>query len=359
MINSSFWMTRVKDLSAYGGDCISEYSVMKATQTIPLVNQVYFNNYQLKLSKEKAYYKNIDEIREAYRDIDSEVDVIHCRGIDPFEVIRKETDKPITFFGGITEKEPSKAGKKVDRDRMMRADAVDVFSPSWKDWIVKDYKVPEDRVHVIPQAVDHTKFKPLDAQAIRDRYDCDILLGYVGSTQETYLRVEMNTLLNKLIRHNKSVMLVIMTYDLHKNKFMMLDREVLPHVMVHSVDHDEMPLYYNAFDITLCLGSAPYAGNMKELECQACGSPTVAFDMPNRRHRFGDDYPYLSKMKKFQGLRMLEKSYDEKDLVDKITYLMDNESERKNIGKKMVEHSKKFSYKAVGKEIMKMYRGML
>lgn len=359
MINSNFWMARVKDISEHGGDCISELSVMKACKTIPLVNQVYFNNYQVRLSKEKAFYKNVNEIRDAYRSIDSEVDMIHCRGIEPFEVIRKETDKPIVFFGGTTEKEPSKAGIKIDRDRMLKADAVEVFSPSWRDWIIKDYKVPKAKVHVIPQAVDHNVFKPLDAQAIRDRYDCDILLGYVGSTQETYLRVDMNKLMNRLIRHNKSVMLVIMTYDLQRNKYMVLDREVLPHVMVHSVPHDEMPMYYNAFDITLCLGSAPYAGNMKELECQACGSPTVAFDMPNRRHRFGAKYPYLSKMNKFKGLRMLDKSYSEDDLVDKITYLMDNPSERKKIGKKMVRNSKKFSYKAVGRKIMKMYRGML
>ena len=140
MINSSFWMTRVKDISAYGGDCISELSVMKACQSIPLVNQVYFNDYPLRLSKEKSYYNSLTEIADAWRRVQNEVDVIHTRGIEPFEVIRARTRKPMVLLGGVTEKEPTKDGIKIDSKRMMKADALEVFAPCWRKWFSLERK---------------------------------------------------------------------------------------------------------------------------------------------------------------------------------------------------------------------------
>jgi len=348
MLNVNYWMTNVKHISDYGGDCISEIMEMRACQSIPLVNELYYNTEPFHIYPAKTYYPNKEATGDAWEEVKNNVDVLHIRGIDPFRTIRPRTNKPIIYFGSPLEK-----------DAFEQSDAVEVFAPCWKQWLVEDYAVPEDKIYVIPQAVDTDVFKKMDARSLRDRYDCDILLGYVGSTQQTYLRVYLNKLMKRLLKHNPRTHLVILTYELQKNKYLLFDDATMGHVSVHSVPHDEIPMWYNAFDIVLCLGTAPYAGNMKEVECQACECPTVAFNLDNRRYRFGEDYPYLAKIKKFKGLRMENPDYNETDLVRKITYLMDNPKERDLIGKRNRVQAEKFSIRNVGKMIMKMYGEIL
>lgn len=358
MINVNYWMTNVKQISQYGGDCISEIMEMKACESIPYVNKLYYNTEPLKVYPQKSHYPNKQATADAFQTIKKEVDVVHVRGIDPFRSIRPLTNKPIIYFGSP-----------LEPDAFKKADAIEVFAPSWKQWMIDGYQATDgtthkadgDKIYTIPQAIDTDRFKKMNADKIRDLYDCDVLLGYVGSTQQTYLRVYLNKLMKKLIKHNKKTRLVILTYSLEKNNYLLFDKETLKHVTVHSVDHTEIPLWYNAFDITLCLGTAPFAGNMKEVECQACESPTVAFDMPNRRYRFGEDYQHLAKMKKKKKTDppMMNPEYIEADLVRKIEYLMDNPGEHNKIGKRNRIQAEKFSVKNVGRMIMKMYGDIL
>lgn len=332
-------------VSEYGGDAISELNEMYACRTIPVVNTVYFGGTPLKTSDEKRYFKNYEEMVENFKALEPELDIIHVRGIEPFRAFRPLTKKPIIYFGSP-----------LEQDAFDTADAVEVFAPCWKAWLERDYHIPKERVFTIPQAIDLDMFRPgLDASGLRADLGGNPILGYVGSTQETYMRVDLENMVRRLLPSYPDLKLVILTQSVERNKFMKFSDEVEKHIIIRNVPHTDIPRYYNAFDVTLCLGSAPYAGNLKEIECQACGSPAVAFNVENRQYRFGYNYPYLSSINYLQGLRMDYEGYDKADLVKKIVALLRNPEERKRVGLRNRENVKRFSMENVGRMLEELY----
>ena len=80
------------------------------------------------------------------------------------------------------------------------------------------------------------------------------------------------------------------------------------------------------------------------LESFACGKPVVASDVGGVKYIVDD---------KVDGL--LIKPKDKQDLIDKISYLLENEDVRKKMGKNAIKKAKGLSWNKSAKEIIKIY----
>lgn len=353
MINVGYWMTRVREIAEVGGDCISEINEVRAVASIPLVNQAYYaNKIFTGPAKTIRYFKNADDIRNVFLTIKDDMDVLHIRGNEPFHAIRPYTSSPIIFFGSP-----------MDEKAYAECQAVEVFAPCWRQWLIEDYNIPPEKIFTIPQAVDLNVFRPMDVAELKKQYGCSHILGYVGSTQETYLRVDLNRYFGAILDRYPDTLFMICTQSMEKNKYLRFCQRVLDRVLIHNVPWDDIPKYYNMFDVCLCLGTAPYAGNMKEVEAQACGTPVIAFNLENRQYRMWMGHPGLVDienlpdymLRKNPKLRMENPDYNMTDLINRTLAFMDNEQLRKDTIAKQLENVQRFSIENVGKMIEDMY----
>ena len=169
-----------------------------------------------------------------------------------------------------------------------RATAVSTVSEHSKRDMARFYRIPPDRVHVVPEGVDTRVFRPLaDREAVRrwtaTRCGADgPFLAYVGKPTE---RRRLTPLLHAYAGLKREGAmphkLLIAGADLPGTspfRRVIAELGIERDVVVRGyVSPDEMPLLYNAIDLLLYPSS--YEGfGMPVLEAMACGTPVIALD---------------------------------------------------------------------------------
>jgi glycosyltransferase involved in cell wall biosynthesis len=169
-----------------------------------------------------------------------------------------------------------------------RASIVSTVSTCSKEDMVKYYGLSPSRIHVIPEGVDTTRFKPFRNDERVKRWRDDVVgtsqpfILYVGKPTE---RRNLSSLVRAvaLLRRKKKVphKLVIVGADLPgtSNFRQVIEEEKLGEhvVVVGHVGHDDLPLIYNAADVLVYPSS--YEGfGMPVLEAMACGTPVIALN---------------------------------------------------------------------------------
>ena len=171
----------------------------------------------------------------------------------------------------------------VEREAMATADRVIAFSGHERDAMVRLYGADADRITLVPCGVDLAKFRPLDQKEVRKQ------LGLNGEKVLLYVgRIEPLKGLDLLVETaaqmdaGEEVRMVVVGGDANGEKNMDRVRELAKHRQVDGiidfvgrVDHDELPLYYNAADV--CVVPSFYESfGLVALESMACGTPVVA-----------------------------------------------------------------------------------
>ena len=172
----------------------------------------------------------------------------------------------------------------VEREAMLSADRIIAFSPHERDAMARLYGADPSRVMLAPCGVDLTKFRPLDQKEARERLGLngEKLLLYVG-------RVEPLKGLDLLVEAaaqmeagEENVRMMVVggggpgEPETDRIRQLAEDRQVSEQIdFVGRVDHEVLPLYYNAADV--CVVPSFYESfGLVALESMACGTPVVA-----------------------------------------------------------------------------------
>ena len=224
---------------------------------------------------------------------------------------------------------------------MCKADHIIAISQFTKDEIVKHLKYPKEKITVAHIGVDHNIYKPIkDLKKIREKYNLpkeNNYLIYVGNEEP---RMNLLTLLKafklaqreipnlKLIKVGKS------NYPEMRKKLnriikkLNLQKDI---IFTNYVPEQDLSYLYNIADISIYLCS--YAGfGLPPLESMACGTPTITSNKSSLPEVIGNG-----------GITIDEKDF--KKLSKEITKIIKDKKYSKELSKKGIKQSKKFTWK--------------
>jgi D-inositol-3-phosphate glycosyltransferase len=171
----------------------------------------------------------------------------------------------------------------VEREAMLNAERIVAFSSHEKDAMARLYGVDPARVTLAPCGVDLTKFRPMDQKEVRRQLGLngEKVLLYVGRVEPLKgldLLVETAA---QLEADEADIRMMVVggapgEPETDRMKRLAKERRVDGLIdFVGRVDHDELPLYYNAADV--CVVPSYYESfGLVALESMACGTPVVA-----------------------------------------------------------------------------------
>ena len=163
------------------------------------------------------------------------------------------------------------------------ADRIIDFSPHERDAMARLYAADANKITLVPCGVDLEVFRPLNQKAVRSSLGLngEKILLYVG-------RVEPIKGLDLLVEtaaqmdSEDGVRMIVVGADVNGDREMDRVRQLAREKdledkidFVGQVDHDDLPLYYNAADV--CVVPSYYESfGLVALESMACGTPVVA-----------------------------------------------------------------------------------
>jgi D-inositol-3-phosphate glycosyltransferase len=197
----------------------------------------------------------------------------------------------VTFHTLALIKMQSRAGEmepegreQVEREAMLTADRIVAFSGHERDAMARLYGADPARVMLAPCGVDLAKFRPLDQKEARRRLGLngEKLLLYVGRVEPLKgLDLLVETAAQMEAGEQNIRMMVVGgggpgEPETDRVRRLAEERQVDGLIdFVGRVDHDELPLYYNAADV--CVVPSYYESfGLVALESMACGTPVVA-----------------------------------------------------------------------------------
>ncbi len=172
----------------------------------------------------------------------------------------------------------------VERDAMLSADRIIAFSGHERDAMARLYGADPVRVMLAPCGVDLAKFRPMDQKEARQKLGMngEKVLLYVGRVEPLKgLDLLVETAVQMEAEGEKVRMMVVGgggpgEPETDRVRRLAEERQVDDLIdFVGRVDHDELPLYYNAADV--CVVPSYYESfGLVALESMACGTPVVA-----------------------------------------------------------------------------------
>ena len=171
----------------------------------------------------------------------------------------------------------------VEAEVMATADRIIAFSPHERDAMARLYGADAGKVSLVPCGVDLSLFRPLDQNSVRARLGLngEKILLYVGRI-EPLKGLELLVETAAQMDSDASVRVVVVGADangdreMDRVKRLAKERDLEDQIdFVGQVDHNELPLYYNAADV--CVVPSYYESfGLVALESMACGTPVVA-----------------------------------------------------------------------------------
>ena len=172
----------------------------------------------------------------------------------------------------------------VEREAMLTADRIIAFSGHERDAMARLYGADPARVMLAPCGVDLTKFRPLDQKEVRQRLGLngEKVLLYVGRVEPLKgLDLLVETAAQMEAGEENVRMMVVGgggpgEPETDRVRRLAEERQVDSLIdFVGRVNHDDLPLYYNAADV--CVVPSYYESfGLVALESMACGTPVVA-----------------------------------------------------------------------------------
>ena len=240
---------------------------------------------------------------------------------------------------------------KDNMDGIKKADQIITISQFSKSEIIKYLDYPEERIHIISDAVDHEFYKPNRDRTILRKFkipDNDKVILYVGSETP---RMNLDFLLKSLSKLKK----ILPNFKLVKigeaqslgarNHFLnsIIERGLEENVIfVGYVAEEELPKWYNASDLLVypCI----YAGfGLPPLEAMACGTPVITSNTTSLPEVVGDE-----------GI-MVDPD-DEEAMTNNIYKVLTDPDLTDDLIKKGLKRSKLFNWEESAKNTLEVYK---
>jgi glycosyltransferase involved in cell wall biosynthesis len=240
---------------------------------------------------------------------------------------------------------------KHNLEGMGKASKIITVSQFSKDEIISHLNFPEEDVHIIPDAVDHSRYHPQVEVSERTKWggsDEDRYLLYVGSeTPRMNLKVLLEALAKlknlipgvKLLKIGEPQGYGAREVLLKQIVDLKIENDV---IFLGYVSEEELPGFYRAAEVLVypCL----YAGfGLPPLEAMACGTPVITSNTTSLPEVVGN-----------AGLMFNPHRGDE--LVTKLYEVLAYQKLREKMIRRGVEHSRKFSWDEAAEKTRDLYR---
>ena len=181
------------------------------------------------------------------------------------------------------ESEPAER-ERAEREAMLTADRIVAFSGHERDAMARLYGADPEQVMLAPCGVDLAKFRPLDQREVRRQLGLngEKVMLYVGRVEPLKGLALLVEAAAQMGEGEEEFRLVVVggggpgEPETERVKQLAKERKVDGLIdFVGRVDHDDLPLYYNAADV--CVVPSYYESfGLVALESMACGTPVVA-----------------------------------------------------------------------------------
>lgn len=174
--------------------------------------------------------------------------------------------------------------RKIEGFIFKRADLILTVSSFLREKIIAQGVHP-DKVHIVPNAVDKTKFTCVsDSAELRAAYNPAgrLVIGFVGYLIHWHKFDVLLQAFEMVRRQYKNILLIFVgdgplkSYVLKSAESLGIEDSV---VVTGNVSHDEIPRYISMFDIAVIPHSNDYRSPIKMFEYMAVGKPVIAPDM--------------------------------------------------------------------------------
>jgi len=242
-------------------------------------------------------------------------------------------------------------GLELDYRGIKRAEKIIAVSKSTKNDLVKHLRVPEERIDVVYQGIDHKLFKPTHTPApVKEPY-----ILYVGSEQP---RKNLTTLLKAFYKLKQgdsrfSDMKLVKVGNpgkmrsFRENTLEIIDALNLRKDVVFTgfVPRKELPNYYSNAEC-LVLPSLYEGFGRPVAEAMACGCPVITSNTSSLPEVVGD-----------AGLMVDPR--DVNALENTMKEVLTNEGLKKNMVRKGLKRASNFSWQKTAKETSEIYKEIL
>jgi len=212
-------------------------------------------------------------------------------------------------------------------------------------------KVKQEKIQIIPNAIDSTKFRPINSDIIRQKYGLEgTIILFVGSSS---LHKGVHILFKSVTNILKSYsnLYLIFVGKVHANDIINFVKEYKINNNVLFLGHispDEMPYFYSSADIFV-LPSFSEGMPTALLEAMACGLPSIGTNV-------GGIKEVIEDMK--TGILVDPGNSDQ--LAEKIKLLLSDENLRRRLGengrKKVL---KNYTWEKVTDQIENLYKKVM
>jgi len=218
---------------------------------------------------------------------------------------------------------------------LKKIDEIIAISEFTKRELLSLLKIPEERIHVIYQGVDHSTYHPMEKDECRRYFNLDPNKKYVlyVASNLHHKRIDLAKMVIEEVRKYRDDVILIKAGYSEK-----LDGKGV--INMGWVDERDMPKLYNCADVYL--HTSEYEGfGLPVLEAMACGIPIVA---PNR-----------ASLPEVIGNAGILVDLDEdcvQEFAESILKILDRD---KRIDKKALERSMAFSWEKTARETLEVY----
>ena len=236
---------------------------------------------------------------------------------------------------------------------LKKSDVIITVSDFSKNEIIKHLNYPSHKIHVIPDAVDHSVYYPQrDKEILRTLKISDDkkIILYVGSETP---RMNLPTLIKafaelkkdlpnvKLIKIGDPQILGSRKMIFNLIRHLNLQEDV---IFLGYLPDDELTLWYNAADLLVypCL----YAGfGLPPLEAMACGTPVITSNTTSLPEVVGD-------------AGIMVNPTDSDSIADKIHEILTNSDLMESLVKKGLKRAEMFSWDQSAQKTLDVYRNL-
>jgi len=229
------------------------------------------------------------------------------------------------------------------------ADKIIAMSNNTKKDIIRVLNIPEEKIEVIYNGIDHSTFKPRNKEECRSRLllpEDSLIILNVGSEEP---RKNISSLLhtfNEICKKRKNVILIRIG-EMSKES-----RELIKNLGIgnkiryfNSLSKEVLARYYSAADVFVM--PSHYEGfGFPALEAMACGCPIVASSTSS-----------LGEIVKDAGL--LVDPNNVKNIINQMETMLNEESLRIKYRKMGIERAKIFTWKNCADETWSVYKEIL